>query len=110
MKNKDSVHHMLALLVTLAMVFLLAIPFWLSWSLLCCYMLVSFAFLRKYWMSVYFSILAFSALSFEFNGLKRFFESAQIEVYVLVFSVVSVSFTVNFLLFKYRKRRVAQAS
>lgn len=108
MKNKVPVHHMLALLVTLAIVFLLATPFWLSWSLLCCYMLVSFVFLRKYAMSVYFLILAFSALSFEFSGLKIFFESPQVEVYVLVFSVVSVSFAVNFLLFRYSKRRLAE--
>lgn len=108
MKNKDATHHMLALLVTLAIVFLLATPFWLSCSLLCCYMLVSFVFLRKYAMSVYFLILAFSAVSFEFNGLKHFFESPQVEVYVLVFSVVSVSFAVNFLLFRYSKRRLAE--
>ena len=109
MKNKASVHHMLALLVTLAMVFLLAIPFWLSWSLLCCYMLVSFAFLRKYAMSVYFLILAFSALSFEFNGLKHFFENPHIEVFTLVSSVISFSFAVNFVLFRYSKRRLAEA-
>lgn len=108
MKNKDSVHHMLALLVTLAIVFLWATPFWLSWSLLCYYMLVSFVFLRKYAMSVYFLILAFSALSFEFSGLKHFFESPHVEVYVLVFSVVTVSFAVNFLLFRYSKRRLAE--
>lgn len=108
MKNKDSVHHMLVLLVTLVMVLLLATPFWLSLSLLCFYMLVSFAFLRKYAMSVYFLLLAFSALSFEYNGLKHFFESPQIEVFVLVFSVFSFSFAVNFVLFKYKKRILAE--